>query len=100
LQKLNKLDKRGPLTAEAIDVLDDQGRVTVFRQELIAASEVHGSGCTLSAAICACLGKGMTLEDSVREAKGFVTEAIRNAPQIGRGAKPLLPGLATWRSRS
>lgn len=73
----------------AIDVLDDEGRVTVFRSELIALGEVHGSGCTLSAAIAACLGKGMTLEDSVRAAKTFVTEAIRHSPKIGRGARPL-----------
>lgn len=74
----------------AIDVLVQQGaQVTVFREELIAGGEFHGSGCTLSAAIAACLAKGLNLEDSVRAAKRFVTDAIRRAPQLGHGARPL-----------
>jgi hydroxymethylpyrimidine kinase/phosphomethylpyrimidine kinase len=74
---------------EAIDVLDDEGKITIFRDELIASGEIHGSGCTLSAAIAAGLGNGLTLEDSVRSAKRFVTEAIRRSPKLGRGARPL-----------
>ena len=79
-----------PVQRNAIDVLLQQGaRVTVFKEELIAGGEFHGSGCTLSAAIAACLGKGLNLEDSVRTAKRFVTEAIRRAPNLGLGARPL-----------
>lgn len=81
--------KMPALHKEAIDVLDNEGQVTVFRDELIAGGEVHGSGCTLSAAIAACLGKGLSLEESVDTAKRFVTEAIRQSPAIGRGARPL-----------
>jgi hydroxymethylpyrimidine/phosphomethylpyrimidine kinase len=77
------------LPGEAIDVLDDGGRVTVFRDELIAGGEFHGSGCTLSAAIAACLAKGMSLEESVQAAKRFVTDALRQSPALGRGARPL-----------
>ncbi len=57
---------------KAIDVLDDEGRITVFRGDWIDAPPVRGTGCMLSAAIAACLGKGMTLENSVSEAKRFV----------------------------
>ncbi len=67
------------LTTDAVDLLDDEGRVTVFRERRIAGGELHGSGCILSAAIAAGLGKGMTLEDSVNAAKKFVWEAIRKA---------------------
>ncbi|MDQ3666430.1 MAG: hydroxymethylpyrimidine/phosphomethylpyrimidine kinase [Acidobacteriota bacterium] len=74
---------------EAIDVLDNEGRVTIFRAELIAGGEVHGSGCTLSAAIAACLGRGQNLEDAIQAAKSFVTEAIRRSPRLGHGARPL-----------
>ena len=74
---------------EAIDVLDVNGIVTVLRSELISGGEIHGSGCTLSAAIAACLARGMTLVESVTAAKRFITEAIRNAPAIGHGARPL-----------
>jgi hydroxymethylpyrimidine kinase/phosphomethylpyrimidine kinase len=78
---------------EAVDLLlDESGNFTEFREEFINVGEVHGSGCTLSAAIAACLAKGMTLEDSVREAKKFVTEAIRalrSTPRLGHGAQPI-----------
>lgn len=62
----------------AIDVLDNEGEVTVFRERRISGAGLHGSGCILSAAIAAGLGKGMALEDSVGAAKAFVLEAIRN----------------------
>jgi hydroxymethylpyrimidine kinase/phosphomethylpyrimidine kinase len=75
---------------QAVDVLlSDDGRFTEFRSEYINLGEVHGSGCTLSAAIAACLGKGMSLEDAVGAAKKYVTDAIKTAPRIGRGARPL-----------
>jgi len=70
---------------EAIDVLDHDGRVTVFREQRVRGAAFHGSGCVLSAAIAAGLGKGMSLENSVGTAKAFVLEALRNSvvdPQI------------------
>jgi hydroxymethylpyrimidine kinase/phosphomethylpyrimidine kinase len=63
--------------SEAIDVLDDEGTVTVFRAEFIPGANIHGSGCMLSAAIAAGLGKGMSLEESVRQAKDFVLNELR-----------------------
>jgi hydroxymethylpyrimidine/phosphomethylpyrimidine kinase len=75
---------------EAVDLLlNDDGSFTEFRNEYLDVGEVHGSGCTLSAAIAASLGKGMTLEQAVGAAKKYVTNAIRSAPRIGRGARPL-----------
>src|SRR6185369_17801248 len=73
----------------ALDLLLSEGTFTEFRGEYLDVGEVHGSGCTLSAAIAACLGKGMTLEEAVGAAKKFVTNAIRSAPRIGHGARPL-----------
>jgi len=75
---------------QAVDLLlDETGELVEFREAYIDAGEIHGSGCTLSAAIAACLGKGMTLENAVRAAKTYVTEAIKSAPRIGHGARPL-----------
>jgi hydroxymethylpyrimidine/phosphomethylpyrimidine kinase len=62
---------------QAIDVLDDEGLVTVFRDEWINAPPVRGTGCMLSSAIAACLCLGMDLQDSVSSAKRFVAGAIR-----------------------
>jgi hydroxymethylpyrimidine kinase/phosphomethylpyrimidine kinase len=74
------LIKGGHLSqGDAIDVLDDEGKVTVFRQQRIDGAELHGSGCMLSAAIAAGLGKGMTLEGSVGAAKSFGLDALRTS---------------------
>jgi len=64
---------------EAIDVLDNEGKVTVFRAKRIGGADLHGSGCILSAAIAAGLGKGLMLEQSVEAAKSFVLELLRNS---------------------
>jgi hydroxymethylpyrimidine kinase/phosphomethylpyrimidine kinase len=64
--------------AEALDILiDDTGAFTEFRAEYVEVGEVHGSGCTLSAAIAASLGKGMSLEEAVGAAKEYLTKQIR-----------------------
>jgi hydroxymethylpyrimidine kinase/phosphomethylpyrimidine kinase len=81
---------KGGHRGDAVDILlSDDGTFTEFRSEYLDVGEVHGSGCTLSAAIAACLGKGMTLEEAVGAAKEYVTNAIRSASRIGRGAMPL-----------
>lgn len=75
---------------EAVDLLlDENGSFVEFREQYLDVGEIHGSGCTLSAAIAAGLGKGMALEDSIRAAKKYVTDAIKGAPLIGHGARPL-----------
>lgn len=57
---------------EAIDLLDDDGQVTVFRGEWIEAPNVRGTGCRLSSAIAAGLGKRLSLEESISDAKRFI----------------------------
>jgi hydroxymethylpyrimidine kinase/phosphomethylpyrimidine kinase len=63
----------------AIDLLDDNGRVTVFRGQWIEGLPVRGTGCMLSSAIAAGLEQGKNLHDSVDAAKRFVADAIRVA---------------------
>ena len=81
------------VSGQALDILlSEDERFTEFRSEYIDVGEVHGSGCTLSAAIATGLGKGMTLEEAVGAAKEYVTNAIRalqSTPRIGHGARPL-----------
>ena len=78
---------------QALDILLDENEIfTEFQTEYIEAGEVHGSGCTLSAAIAAALAKESTLEEAVAAAKKYVTDAIRllqSTPRIGHGAIPL-----------
>jgi hydroxymethylpyrimidine/phosphomethylpyrimidine kinase len=68
------------LLTEAVDILiDDVGTISEFREEYIEVGEIHGSGCTLSAAIAASLAKEkeMTLRDAVGAAKKYLTDQIR-----------------------
>jgi hydroxymethylpyrimidine/phosphomethylpyrimidine kinase len=83
------LIKGGHLAGEALDLLDEEGRVSVLRAPRIETTATHGTGCTLSAAACACLARGMSLAEAVGSAKRFVTEAIRRAPGLGRGYGPV-----------
>jgi hydroxymethylpyrimidine kinase/phosphomethylpyrimidine kinase len=69
----------GEGTSEAIDILDDDGQVTVFRGDWIDAQPVRGTGCMLSSAIAASLSQGISLKESVRRAKEFVADNIRRA---------------------
>jgi len=76
-------------TSRSIDHLFFDGEHHTFEAERIDTTATHGTGCTLSAAIAANLALGHDLEGSVRIAKTFVTEAIRTAPNIGRGHSPI-----------
>jgi hydroxymethylpyrimidine/phosphomethylpyrimidine kinase len=80
-------------SVDAVDILlNEEGDFIEFRDEYIDVGEVHGSGCTLSAAIASCLALGMSVEESVREAKRYVTyriKALQTLPRIGHGARPL-----------
>ena len=60
------------------------GKTRVFSSRRIRGIETHGTGCTYSAAICAGLGQGLSLEAAVAKAKGFITRAIRQHLKIGR----------------
>jgi len=83
------LVKGGHLTGDAVDLLDDEGSVELFRAPRLETNATHGTGCTLAAAIAACLARGMNLSPAVGAAKRFVTEAIRRSPQLGRGYSPV-----------
>jgi hydroxymethylpyrimidine/phosphomethylpyrimidine kinase len=74
---------KAEIARQAIDVLDDGGSVTVLRGEWIDSPPVRGTGCMLSSAIAACLGRGLDLKASVSSAQRFVAEVIRYAPQPG-----------------
>jgi hydroxymethylpyrimidine/phosphomethylpyrimidine kinase len=83
------LVKGGHLEGDALDVLFRDGVFTEFRSPRIDTRHTHGTGCTYSAAITAFLARGFTVEDAVRRAKPFISEAIRTAPGLGGGAGPV-----------
>lgn len=52
----------------------------------------HGSGCTLSAAITACLARGYELKDALVIGKMLVTQGIRLAQPLGQGPGAVVHG--------
>ena len=58
---------------------------THFTAETIPTRNTHGTGCTLSSAIAAYIARGCEVEDAIRHAKEFVTEAIRHGADIATG---------------
>jgi hydroxymethylpyrimidine/phosphomethylpyrimidine kinase len=74
---------------KAIDFLFTGAELHTFEASYIETDATHGTGCTLAAAITANLAKGKNLFEAVQTAKRFVHEAIRTAPQIGKGHSPV-----------
>jgi hydroxymethylpyrimidine/phosphomethylpyrimidine kinase len=78
---------------EAIDLLFAHGNVTEFAAPFSRGIATHGTGCTYSAAIIAGLASGLSLEESVRRAKKFVTATIAQHLSWGKGAGAPLQAL-------
>lgn len=83
------LVKGGHLSGEARDVLLDGGAWHEFSAPRIDTRHTHGTGCTYSAAITALLARGSELPEAVRQAKEWLTEAIRTNPGLGGGQGPV-----------
>jgi len=79
------LVKGGGLAGDAVDVFCDGARIVDLTVPRVDTPNVHGTGCTLSAAICAQLALGSDLLDAVRAAKAYLTEALRRSYAVGRG---------------
>ena len=74
--------------ADAIDILDDGDEPLTLVAPRVATANTHGTGCTLSAAIAALLARGLPLREAVREAKAYLTDAIRAADRLQRRPRP------------
>ena len=83
------LVKGGHLEGAPLDVFFDGGRIETLAAPRIDTRNTHGTGCTLSAAIAARLALGDELVEAVRGAKAYLTEALRGAYTLGRGAGPV-----------
>lgn len=74
---------------KAIDFMFAGEKEFTFSAEFIETTATHGTGCTLAAAITANLANGKSLTEAVEISKRFVTEAIRTAPNLGKGNSPI-----------
>jgi len=84
------LVKGGHLSETADDyLLQADGTGTWLSAPRIATENTHGTGCTLSSAIASYLALGESLPDAVAKAKQYLTHALENDPQLGKGRGPL-----------
>jgi len=76
---------------EASDLLLSKDGEEWLDARRISTQNTHGTGCSLSSAIAANLARGMDLSTAVREAKAWLTGAIKAADQlnIGKGHGPV-----------
>jgi hydroxymethylpyrimidine/phosphomethylpyrimidine kinase len=79
------LVKGGGLPGAPVDVFFDGERLEEILAPRVDTRNVHGTGCTLSAAICARLALGAPLLEAVRRAKAWLTEALRRSYASGKG---------------
>ena len=72
------------------DVLYDGNEYYYFEDSRVDTSNLHGAGCTFSAAIAANIALKKDVISSIKAAKDFITFAIKNTSiKIGKGYGPL-----------
>jgi len=85
----NVLLKGGHSTDGANDLLYENDTLTWFYGKKIDNPNTHGTGCTLSSAIASNLAKGLTLANSVKKAKDYISDALLENLDLGKGSGPL-----------
>lgn len=87
------LIKGGHLIAEKLyDIyLDQAGKEQILESAFIESDNLHGTGCTLSAAIAAHLSAGNSLNAAITLSRQYVFKAIRYGAEVktGEGHGPL-----------
>lgn len=83
------LCKGGHSINDANDLLYDGKTTHWFYGKRINNPNTHGTGCTLSSAIAANLAKGYELEDAVEKAKAYISGALADMLDLGKGSGPM-----------
>ena len=83
------LIKGGHFSNTADDLLYIDGKEVWYKQEKIYNENTHGTGRTLSSAIACNLADGYSIEDSIRNAKSYITGALKAGLNLGKGSGPL-----------
>lgn len=87
--KGNILIKGGHLADCSYDLLYHQGKFIWFKGVKVDNNNTHGTGCTLSSAISCNLADGKSIEDSIKNAKEYITGALKDGLNLGQGSGPL-----------
>jgi hydroxymethylpyrimidine kinase/phosphomethylpyrimidine kinase len=81
------LIKGGHLAGDPVDILLDETGYTESPSKRLPITDVHGTGCVLSAAIATELANGFSLKEAVQRARDLTLAGIKNAVAIGKGNK-------------
>lgn len=81
--------KGGHSINDANDLLCENGRLVWFDGKRIDNPNTHGTGCTLSSAIASNLAKGFSLEEAVKKAKKYISDALLEGLDLGKGSGPM-----------
>ena len=73
---------------KAMDLLYNGSTFEWFEADAISTPFIHGAGCTSSAAVTAGLAKGLEVREAVRQAKGFITNAIAGGFRLNEFVGP------------
>ena len=86
----NVLLKGGHLKNKMIfDILVSKNKVKIFPKRKIKTKNTHGTGCSLSSALAACLSQKKDMYNSCKISIKYVDQAILSAPGYGKGFGPL-----------
>jgi hydroxymethylpyrimidine/phosphomethylpyrimidine kinase len=69
------------------------GLIKAYHWERLSGS-YHGSGCTLTSAIAACLAHGLSMEEAILEAQEYTWQTLKNGFRPGMGQ--LIPDRFFW----
>jgi hydroxymethylpyrimidine/phosphomethylpyrimidine kinase len=89
MAKTSVLIKGGHLTDSADDLLFTDGKEYWFKGTKVNNVNTHGTGCTLSSAIACNLVLGCSMEQSIKNAKAYITGALMAGLDLGKGSGPL-----------
>lgn len=81
--------KGGHSICDANDLLYSGGDFTWFVGKKINNPNTHGTGCTLSSAIASNLAKGYDMVCSIEKAKKYITGALEDMMNLGKGSGPI-----------
>lgn len=73
----------------ATDILFYDNEIHVLEENRVDNPNTHGTGCTLSSAIACNIAKGYSLEESVANAKSYLTKCLKANLNIGKGSGPV-----------
>ena len=92
--------KGGNLATQTSDdcMVTKGSRLKWLKQKRILTQNTHGTGCTFSSAIASFLAQSYSIEDAIKLAKKYVTEALKAGSDIsiGAGKGPVMHFYKTW----